>query len=298
MANILYPPSRPQSVGEILDSAFRIFGATLLKCLPYAALAVIAGQLPTLYDLSHGRPLLGAVMAQRTQLLSQHLHDPLWWILYAVAILGTMTLTNAVMLRQYALATGRAANASAELTTGLRKIPGTLLIWILLGLAVAGCMLPAGIIGGVAAASAGAPQAVVAFTLFVLLALIPASWLFVRWSCSVTVYLLLDRTALDSLTHSWRLTAGNFWRLSLIYTVGLVLLLVLYGLSSVLGGVMALVLARGDVAVITAATTVVVVLLGAVATPFYWALALAVLGDLSVRREGTDLAQRLSAPAT
>jgi hypothetical protein len=292
MANILYPPSRPQSVGEILDSAFRIFGATLPKCLPYAALAVIAGQLPTLYDLSHGRPLLQAVLTQR-------IHDPLWWALYVVAIVGTMTLTNAVILRQYGLATGRAAAAGAELATGARKIPGMLLIAIVLGLAVVGCLLPAGIVGGMAAGfSGGVPQAAVALTLFVLLALIPASWLLVRWSCSGTVYLLMDRTAVESLSHSWRLTAGNFWRLSLVYTVGVVLLLVLYALSTVLGGVMALVLARGDVAVITAATTVVVVLLGAVATPFYWALALAVLGDLSARREGTDLAQRMSAPAT
>jgi len=42
---------------------------------------------------------------------------------------------------------------------------------------------------------------------------------------------------------------------------------------------------------------VVVTLLGAVITPFYSALVLAVLGDVSVRREGADLAQRLSAPA-
>jgi len=58
-----------------------------------------------------------------------------------------------------------------------------------------------------------------------------------------------------------------------------------------------LLLAHGDVAVITATSAVVVTLLGAVITPFYSALVLAVLGDVSVRREGADLAQRLSAPA-
>ena len=58
MINALYPPARPQSVGEVLDLAFRIFGATLLKCLPFAALAVIAGQLPNAYTLSSGQPLL------------------------------------------------------------------------------------------------------------------------------------------------------------------------------------------------------------------------------------------------
>ena len=54
MANTLYPPPRPQSVGEILDSAFRIFRATLVQCLPYAIAAVIAGQLPNIYYLVSG----------------------------------------------------------------------------------------------------------------------------------------------------------------------------------------------------------------------------------------------------
>jgi hypothetical protein len=290
MTNILYPPSRPQSVGEVLDSAFRIFGATLLKCLPYAAIAVIAGQLPTLYDLSRGRPVVPQA------LLLQRLQDPLWWTLYAVAIVGTMALTNAVVLRQYALTTGRAAAAGMELTAALRKIPGMLLIGILIGLGFAACFVPVGLVAAMLAGLSWGAGAFGTLTLFVLLALIPASWLLVRWSCAGTVYLLTGRTAAASLGHSWRLTDRNFWRLSVIYTVGLVLLIVLYGLSTVLGGVMALVLARGDVAVITAATTTVVVLLGAVATPFYWALGLAVLGDLSVRREGTDLAQRMGPP--
>src|SRR5258707_959267 len=134
MPNILYPPPRPQSVGEILDSAFRIFRATLLKCLPYATVAVIASQLPNIYYL----------------------------------------------------ATGRGA---------------------------------------------------------------------------------------------------------------LVLLIVLYFLSGLIAGILAVLLAHGDIAVITAGTTVLVVVLSAIGTPFYWALALAVLGDLSARREGADLEQRLSAPA-
>jgi len=60
--------------------------------------------------------------------------------------------------------------------------------------------------------------------------------------------------------------------------------------------VLALPFARGDMAVLTAVSTVVVVILGAIGTPFYSALALAVFGDLSARREGADLAQRISAP--
>jgi hypothetical protein len=292
MTDTLYPPSRPQSVSEILDLAFRIFSATLLKCLPLAALAVIAGQLPTLYDLATGQPVLrGASVA----LAAQRLHDPTWWIVNLVAILGTMTLTNAVLLREYALASGHAAAIGTELATGARRIPGMFLISLLLALAIIACFLPASIF--LASASFGAVQ-VAGIAVVVLVMLIPASWLLIRWSCAITVYLVSDRGPVASMTHSWRLTVGNFWRLGLIYSVALALVIVLYVLSGVISGVVSLLFARGDVAVITAAAAVVVVLLGAVATPFYWALALAVLGDLSVRKEGTDLAQRIAAPAT
>ena len=73
-----------------------------------------------------------------------------------------------------------------------------------------------------------------------------------RLSCAVTAYLLTDRGVLASMSHSWRLTAGNFWRLTLIYTCGLVLMLVFYVLAGVIATAVAVPFALGDVAVITA----------------------------------------------
>ena len=119
----------------------------------------------------------------------------------------------------------------------------------------------------------------------------------VALSSGGAVLLVTGRGPLASLVHSFRLTSGSFWRLTLIYTVAFVLLMVLYLVSGLLAGLVSVLLAHGDIAVITAATTVFVVILSAVGTPFFWALALAVLGDLSVRKEGADLAQRLSSPA-
>ena len=285
MTPILYPPSRPQSVGEVLDTGFRIFTASLVKCLPYAALAVVSGQLPTLYQVAMGRSLLQAAQ--------QRYRDPVWWLLEVLAIVGTITLSNALLMRQHALATGRAAATGTELTRGLRLVPGVLLIGLIIVLA----MLPSGMlaafcVGGLRGYTSGA-----VIMLAVLVALTPAAWLLVRWSCSVTTLVVIGRPALDSMSHSWRLTGGSLWRLSLIYTVALILIVVLYVLSGIVSGIVSLLIARGDIAVFTATATAIVVLLGAIATPFYSALALAVLGDLSVRKEGGDLAQRIAAPA-
>src|SRR5579871_6425923 len=106
MANILYPPSRPQSVGEILDCTFRIFGATLLKCLPYAIAGVILGQLPNLYDLFKN----GTSHRDRASRLAL-VHDRTFWLTYAVGLLLAMFFANAVALRQFALARGGEAEA-------------------------------------------------------------------------------------------------------------------------------------------------------------------------------------------
>jgi hypothetical protein len=294
MTNNLYPPTRPQTVGEILDTAFRIFGTTLIKCLPYAFVAVILGQLPTLYTVASGRALV------RTAFWTQQGRDPLWWLLELLAIFGTMTLTNAVLLRQYALAAGRPVSTATELATGARRVPGMLLIGILVMLAVVATAIPLGIIaavilgvGGLAGSSSGAIWAGVMACVLVLVA---GSWAVVRWICSGPLYLLTDRGPVTSMRYSWELTSGNFGRLSLIYTVGAVLIVVFYALSGAIGVVAASSLAYGDVAVVTAATAANVALLGALIAPFYSALTLAVLGDLSVRKEGTDLAQRLAAP--
>jgi hypothetical protein len=276
--DVLYPPARPQSVGEILDSAFRIFRATLLTCLPYATLAVIAGQLPSIYYLATGRGLMQTLVTQ--------IRDPVWWLLYVLGTLIVIALWGAILLRQYALATGHGAETGEELRTALRRLPATVLLLVLGCLAVAVWFGPGGAFRGA-----------VRYLVY-LLALIPASCVALALSSSWPVLLLTGRGAVASMVHSARLTRGSWSRLTLIYTVGLVLLFVLYLLAGMAAGVVAVLVAHGDIAVITAATTVLVVILGALGTPFYCALMLAVLGDLSVRKEGADLARRISAPAT
>ncbi|HEY4750040.1 MAG TPA: glycerophosphoryl diester phosphodiesterase membrane domain-containing protein [Steroidobacteraceae bacterium] len=290
MANILYPPARPLSVGEVLDLAFRMFGATLVKCLPYSFAAVIIGQLPNLRDLLHGQNAL--LMQPDAQI--RRLHDPSWLFMELVAGCGIVLLYSAVILRAYALVTGHPVASGVELTSSLRRFPGMLLIWILVVLGMVACLAPAALFLLAGSGFAGTAMAVVAGVVL----LIPASWLALRWSCSGTVYLLTDRGAVASMAHSWHLTEGSFWRLSLIYTVGIVVIVVLSGITGMLSGMLAAIFARGDIVFMMGVITAVAVLLGAISTPFYVALALAVLGDLSVRKEGSDLAERISSPAT
>jgi len=301
MVRLLYPPSRPQSVGEVLDSAFRIYSATLLRCLPYSFASVILGQLLSLYDVlqrhGNGTAALRAVQMDRVA-------SPLWWGLLLLVIVGSTMFANAVFLRQYTLASGHAASMRAELGTGLRRAPGALLIGLIIALAFAVTLIPVvlllasiGAALGVVRPTAGTSTPIWLGIGIVLAMLIAGSWVAIRWACSVPIYLLTERGAIASMSHSWELTAGNFWRLSIIYSVGAVLLLVFYVLASIAGGIVAMWLGRGDVVLFVAVSSTVLALLAALFTPFYHALILAVFGELSARREGADLAQRISAPA-
>jgi hypothetical protein len=289
-------------VGEVLDTAFRIYSITLLKCLPYSFTSVILGQLLPVYDLVH-RHALTAAAIQTSQM--QRLLDPYWWTLLVVLVVGSTMFANAVFLRQYALATGRAASMRAELGQGLRRALGVVLVGLLIGLAFVATLIPlmlvlgslGGLLGIYRTALVPSSQIWVAVVAFIAM-LLAGSWVIIKWVCSVPTYLLTERGPVASMSHSWQLTAGNFWRLSIIYTVGVILLLVFYALASVAGGVAALFMGRGDLVVFLAVSSVVIALLAALFTPFYQALILAVFGDLSARREGVDLAQRISAPAT
>lgn len=274
MTNNLYPPPRPQTVGEVLDTAFRIFRATLLKCLPYATLSLLAGQLPNIYTLLQGGPL------QRNLLEP---HDRVWWLLEIVGAVISLALWSAIVRRQYAIASGQPF-PQGELTAALRLVPGLFAVSMLLGLGILACMLPG-------FAFAGTPVIMaVALTLLV----IPALYVATRLSSAITAYILTGRGVFASLGYSWRLTADNFWRLSLIFSVGIVLIIVFYVLAGIIAAAIAVPFALGDVAMITAVTAAVVVILGSIGTPFYTALSLAVFGDLSVRKEGTDLGERIA----
>jgi hypothetical protein len=278
MASSLYPPQRPLSIGELIDAAFRIYRATVVRCVPYALFAVILGQLPNIYYLLSGRGLAQSMFTSS--------RDPVWDLLYLVGTCTGVVLWSGIVLRQHALATGGATVAGAELGRALRRLLPMVVLGILTAVAV-GWWFLIGLLFS---------QQAVRILVWVIMA-IPASFVMVALSVAWISLLLSDRGPVAAFTHSWRLTSGSLWRLTGVYTVGLVIVFAVYLVFGLLTGLVSLVLARNDLAVITAVAETLVVIMSAVVTPFYTALALAVFGDLVVRKEGTDLAQRISAAA-
>jgi hypothetical protein len=265
----------------VLDLTFRIYRATFVKCLLFATCGVVAGQLAGIYALAKGRTLPQG-SAGVAGMLAQ-MQDRVFDALYIVGLVLTLIFYAAVILRQRAIITD--GPVGGELTAALRRTPALIGLLVLVVLACAACCVPAWV-------TSGALRALLAVAAVVVL-----SYGVVAISCAQTILLVEDAGPAASLVRSWRLTTGSFWRLSLIYTVALIILIALYLVIAAVAGFLAAVLAHGDVAMVTAFAEVIGIILGALATPFYGGLALAVLADLKVRKEGADLAQRISATA-
>jgi hypothetical protein len=276
MTTPLYPPQRPLSVGETLDLTFRIYRATVIKCLPLAALAILGSQLPTLYLLLSGRGL-------NTSLLVT-MREPGYRVVYFVSVLLSLVLNATILLRQYKLSTG--SQPGGEVATMARRLLGLIGFTLLLGLVLLVCCAPAALL------LAGLPKWVAAVLCLVLL-----SYVLVSLSCAYAALVLEGVGPMASLRRSWSLTRGSFWRLTAVYTVALIILIVFYLLLGTATGFVVALIAHGELAVVTAVYAVIAVALGAFVVPFYSAVQLAVFGDLTTRREGTDLEQRISATA-
>lgn len=260
MPNVLYPPLRPRSFAELLEVVLQIFRLSLLKCLPYATLAIIAGQLWTLYYLSRGRvPVLDA-------------DDPVGVAIYGVGTLVFVMLSMTILLRQSAIAAGRPVVGAADLLDTVRRAPAIVAIALLAGAAVAVFMLPA---------ISLAPRY---RTAGVLVMLAPALYIGIALSFSLPALVLARKGVLASIAYSFRLVRGNWWRVAAIYGVGIGVILTLWTLVA---AIIAMALSdngAGDAALTRAISSAAVLAVFAVGLTFYSALTLALFGDLEVRQ--------------
>jgi hypothetical protein len=275
MPPVLYPPSRPQSIGEVLDSAFRIFQATLLRCLPYSVLATVAGQLQNIYTIVSGRALPRFSNS-----------DPGWWALYVLGVILGFALINAIMLRQAVIASGSQSSGASVLAEGFRKVPANTVMGIVVVVLIGVWFLPLIAI----------PRVYWSWAIVVLS--LPAAYLGVLFLCSWPALLVGRRGPLASLRYSAHLVRGNWWRTLMIYLVMLTMIIVLSVTAGLVVGVLTQIVAARDLAVTTAVSAVMVVASGAIYMPFATSMSLALYGDLQARKEGTDLERRIAgAPA-
>jgi hypothetical protein len=271
MSSAFYPPARPLSVGELLDLAFQIFKATLVKGLPYGICAVVAQQLPNIYALSTGATLRQTLGAGQ----------PVGIALFVLGVLLALTAWSALLLRQRAIIERRPTTIRTELGDAIRRLPSFAVATLLFLVLVTGpfallVLVPQQYRGG-----ARVPLEVLSLYLAILLSSIWPAVLFGQLGPSA------------ALRQSVHLVWGNWWRMAVFYVVGGAVVIVV---AVLLGALIAAIVSSlgAGIPVMTSVFTEVANVLGAVTAPFAGAMLLATYGDLRVRREGTDLQQRIA----
>lgn len=282
MPNVLFPPDGPQSVSQVLDTGFRIFKVSLVRCLLFGAVAMIAGQLPNIYSLARGEPFGGYLRG-----------DP---ITIGLAVLGSVIavyFSAVILIRQREVAQGGRRRIRVELAEGLGRMPaliGVTLVSVAL-LAVVPALLLAADLKQVSP-SAHLPL-VIASAVFA----VPIGWLLPGLSMAVVVAALTGNGTFASLKQGIRLAYRSWWRTMLTFVVWAILLVVLNLVAVIMLMLSLQVFGASDVITLSAATPVVFVALRAVGLPFLVAILLAVYGELIVRKRGVDLERRVASVA-
>jgi hypothetical protein len=282
-SNSLYVPRGPQSVGQVLDTGFRVFKVSFVRCLPFGAMAMIAGQLPNIYSLATGN-LVGAYLSA----------NPITSILALLGSVLTVYLSAVMLIRQREVAQGRRQPTRVELAQGLRRLP--VLLGVVVISVVALAVVPAGLwVTGATELISSAIRVPAAIILVLLGA--AALWLLPGLAMAIVVAVFESSGVVTSLRQGLALAMGNWWRTMLTFAVWGVLLVVFNFVVVVLMLMALPLIGATDVVSLTASTPVVLVALRAVGLPFLVAILLAVHGELQVRKQGVDLQRRVAGVA-
>jgi hypothetical protein len=119
------PAPRGARVSRWLETATRLFGATLLKCLPLGMLAFLCWRLPSFYWQASGH-----------HMSIQAYHDPAFNLLTLFGMTLELWLVGALMLRQRAMARGIPLDAIAALQAAARRLPSLLIGTLLATLSI------------------------------------------------------------------------------------------------------------------------------------------------------------------
>jgi hypothetical protein len=275
----LYPPTRPLPISQVLDSSFRMFKVSFVRCLAFGPLWIIVGQLPNIYHLAMGRP--------RVQFGG---NDPIWWLLYIVGTLGSITISSALILHQRDIVSHVPTRMLPQLLAASRRLPALIGIGVLSVLIIG---VPSGVVLFPIARDVIAAPGIGTLSL-VLLVLLYVSYVSLLVSVGWTALLIDRMSPIAALRHSVKLVLGNWWRTFAVFLVALVVVLVIYFVAA---AVFIPLVGAMDVALVAVVSEMLIFVMSALVTPYFGATMLALYGDLKARKEGSDLEQRISAAA-
>jgi hypothetical protein len=261
----LLPLPRPLMTGEVLDAAFRLFRAGLLRCLPYSGLAVLVLQLPTLYSTLLAETPHSRVLSP----LPVELDDERL-ILIAALLLGVLLL-GVITLRLQAVSRGQRPRFRTEIATAVVRWPAALI-------ATLGALgLPALLYTFFTTATG--IMALGAFTLLVIPLLWPAAML-----TAVLPAFWCDRLGpFAALARALRISRGQTWRVIGAILATLCLVAVFYVFTGIIAAMLAQLLRSADLVLIATVRSLMALVVGAFGVPFALSVLIVAYEDLKLR---------------
>ncbi len=260
-------PSEPHTIGGVLDDSIRLYRASFKYALPLAFIAEIPMAAQRIYLQS----LMKGMTPNNAQAMLAIFKDPVVWLSYILAVCVLLVFYTALLANVDAVARAVPMSLGRALIQGLRLFPRMVGSFIAMFIAI--------MIGS-------------------LLLVVPGIYLYGALYLAAAAIVADDEGMFASLATSMRLTWGNWWRSVVTYSVIVIIVFIVVAVLAAIvsGAFVGIYGLRSSQSVIANEAVEFVVGVGAMSlTP---SAMLSIYYDLKLRREGSDLAERVQALPT
>ncbi|MEZ5533298.1 MAG: hypothetical protein R3E69_13065 [Steroidobacteraceae bacterium] len=271
MSDAILPFGRPPAIRDVIEASLRLFGRSVLPCLPLATIGTLLGQLPSAYDVAvHGKamPITAASLADK---------DGAWWTLYALGTLASLVVWALVLLKQQRIASG--GGTSAPLGATLARFPAIIGYCASSFAVVLLVSLPFGLVGALLPLSKAARSALILLPLLAVSAAVSLGW---------PALILGGRSPLEAVATGLKLSIAHWRRLVLVIVAILATLIVMVILAGLTVAVVGGLASPAGAAVQGSLSAAIVLLSAALAVLYLSAFLLIVFDDLRARTQASS----------
>jgi hypothetical protein len=263
----LLPLSRPLMTGEVLDAAFRLFRAGLLRCLPYSGLAVLTLELPDIRATFFPGGAFGTGAQGR-------------YVLEAISMLLGVALLGVLTLRLSAVSRGLRPRVRREVVAVLKRWPAAVI-------ATVGALAFPGAL--VIVATMFNPVYPNFLMLLLTVALLWPTGLFV---VALPAFWCDGLGPFTAIARAVRVSRRKLWRMAGAVMATACLVLVFYVLAAMAVGLLSPLMGRADLFLIATLRSMLLLVVGTLGIPFVVAMLIVAYEDLKLR----DAERRGAAP--